>query len=146
KHEDFPINGRGLNVPVLIRDGELLKWVGANSYRTSHYPYSEEAMLLADRLGFLIIDEIPAVSLNFTDSDDVIAKRLAQCEQQMQKVGARNKNHPGVIMGPAATEPMAGVPLSGTSPATAVTAGTRFFTRMYERTRELDATRPVTVI
>ena len=42
-----------------------MRWTGANSYRTSHYPYSEEEMQLADREGFLIIDEIPAVSLQF---------------------------------------------------------------------------------
>ena len=66
-HEDFPIHGRGLNLPVWVRDYELLKWVGANSYRTSHYPYAEEAMQLADRLGFLVINEIPAVGLNFED-------------------------------------------------------------------------------
>jgi beta-glucuronidase len=46
KHEDFPLHGRGLNLPMWVRDYELLKWVGANSYRTSHYPYAEEAMLL----------------------------------------------------------------------------------------------------
>ena len=38
------------DLPFLVRDYELLKWVGANSYRTSHYPYAEEAMALADRL------------------------------------------------------------------------------------------------
>jgi beta-glucuronidase len=38
KHEDFPLHGRGLNLPMWIRDYELLQWVGANSYRTSHYP------------------------------------------------------------------------------------------------------------
>jgi beta-glucuronidase len=38
KHEDFPLSGRALNMPTWIRDYELLKWVGANSYRTSHSP------------------------------------------------------------------------------------------------------------
>jgi len=146
KHEDFPINGRGLNLPLLIRDGELLKWVGANSYRTSHYPYSEEAMLLADRLGFLVIDEIPAVSLNFGDSEDLIAQRLTQCVQQMEELVARDRNHPSVIMWSVANEPMAGTPLTGVAPAAAVSAGTRFFSRMYERTRALDPSRPVTLV
>ena len=48
KHEDFPVHGRGLDVPLIIKDNSLLKWMGANSYRTSHYPYSEEAMRVAD--------------------------------------------------------------------------------------------------
>ena len=45
------------------RDFELMKWIGANSFRTSHYPYSEEIYQMADREGFLIIDEVPAVGL-----------------------------------------------------------------------------------
>ena len=116
KHEDFPINGRGLNVPLLVRDHELLRWVGANSYRTSHYPYSEEAMDLADRLGVLIIDEIPAVSLNFTDDEELVAKRKAQCTQQLRELVARDKNHPSVILWCVANEPMAGSPSSAAAP------------------------------
>ena len=146
KHEDFPINGRGLNVPLLIRDGELLKWVGANSYRTSHYPYSEEAMQLADRLGLLVIDEIPAVSLNFNDSEDLVAQRLTQCVQQIEELVARDRNHPSVIMWCVANEPMAGTPLRGAAPAAAVDAGMHFFTRLLERTRALDPSRPVTLV
>jgi beta-glucuronidase len=146
KHEDFPINGRGLNLPLVIKDGELLKWVGANSYRTSHYPYSEEAMQLADRLGLLIIDEIPAVSLSFTDAEDLIAKRLTQCLQQIEDVITRDRNHPSVIMWSVANEPMAGTPLAGGSPPAAVSAGTRFFAHMYEQTRALDPSRPVTLV
>jgi len=146
KHEDFPINGRGLNLPLLIRDGELLKWVGANSYRTSHYPYSEEAMLLADRLGLLVIDEIPAVSLNFNDSEDLVAQRFTQCVQQIEELVARDRNHPSVIMWCVANEPMAGTPLRGAAPAAAVDAGVQFCTRLYERTRALDSSRPVTLV
>jgi beta-glucuronidase len=146
KHEDFPINGRGLNLPLLVRDGELLKWVGANSYRTSHYPYSEEAMQLADRLGLLVIDEIPAVSLNFNDSEDLVAQRLTQCVQQIEELVARDRNHPSVILWCVANEPMAGTPLRGSAPAAAVDAGVRFFTRLLERTRALDSSRPVTLV
>ena len=38
---------------------------GANSFRTTHYPYSEHMLDLADELGFLVIDETPAVGLFF---------------------------------------------------------------------------------
>ncbi|WP_218575416.1 glycoside hydrolase family 2 TIM barrel-domain containing protein [Limnoglobus roseus] len=30
KHEDFPLSGRGQNLPMWVRDHELLKWVGAS--------------------------------------------------------------------------------------------------------------------
>lgn len=32
-----------------------MKWMGANSYRTSHYPYAEEIMDFADNNGIVII-------------------------------------------------------------------------------------------
>jgi beta-glucuronidase len=51
KYEDFLINGRGLNLPLVIRDFELGRRVGANAYRAAHYPHSEEERSLADRLG-----------------------------------------------------------------------------------------------
>jgi beta-glucuronidase len=65
KHIDFPITGRGFVPAVIIKDYSLMKWIGANSFRTSHYPYSEQMMDLADQLGFLVIDETPAVGLTF---------------------------------------------------------------------------------
>ena len=37
---------------------------GANSFRTSHYPYAEEVLEYADRRGIVVIDETPAVGLN----------------------------------------------------------------------------------
>lgn len=61
RHEDSIINGRGENPAVIKRDYELMKWVNANSFRTSHYPYSEENLRMADREGFLVIDECAAV-------------------------------------------------------------------------------------
>ena len=57
------IRGKGLDNAVLVKDHNLIKWTGANSYRTSHYPYSEELMDLADKLGIVIIDEAPAVAI-----------------------------------------------------------------------------------
>lgn len=146
KHEDFPLSGRALNLPMWIRDYELLKWVGANSYRASHYPYAEEAMQLADRLGFLVINEIPAVGLNFEDPDELTAQRLAQCQQQLRELIARDKNHPSTIMWNVANEPMGGVPMGGQSVPTAVEAGTRFFRQMYAEAHRLDPTRPVTLV
>lgn len=97
-HEDFAVHGRGLNLPVWVRNFELLKWAGANSFRTSHYPYAEEAMALADRLGVLVINEIPAVGLNFEDPEEATVARLAQCRRQIRELVARDKNHPSTIM------------------------------------------------
>ena len=153
RHEDFPISGRGLNVPLIVKDYSLLKWIGANSYRTSHYPYAEEQMMLADREGILVIDEIPAVSLQFEDGDENIQTRLAMCKQQMEELIARDKNHASVIMWSVANEPMPpdmmrrfmGGGDDGEDDAKTA-AGTAFFKELFDLTRALDPSRLVTLV
>ena len=66
-------------------------------------------MQLADREGFLIIDEIPAVSLQF-ENDENMAERLRMCLQQIDELIARDKNHPSVVMWCVANEPMPSEP------------------------------------
>jgi beta-galactosidase/beta-glucuronidase len=143
RHEDFPISGRGLNLPVTVRDAELLKWVGANSFRTSHYPYSPECMELADRYGFLVIDEIPAVGMTFSDGEANIQKRLDQCLRDIDDLVARDKNHPSVIAWSVANEPGLGSIAPGHSRSDAVAAGAAFFTELLGHARQLDS-RPAT--
>lgn len=63
------IRGKGLDLALLTRDFNLLKWVGANAYRTSHYPYSEESMQFADEHGIMVIDECPSVD---TEYDSIV--------------------------------------------------------------------------
>lgn len=132
RHEDFPIVGRGMLSAVTIKDYELMRWIGANSFRTSHYPYSEQMLDLADRLGFLVIDETPAVGLFF--AEDGLAKRFALCQQYVREMIARDKNHPSVIAWSLANEPHA-------HDATAVS----FFRTLYDLAKSLDPTRPVTL-
>jgi beta-glucuronidase len=150
RHEDFPINGRGLNLPVAVRDIQLLKWIGGNSFRTSHYPYAEETMQLADREGMLVIDEIPAVKLYFGDSEANIEARLAQCRQDIAELIARDKNHPSVMMWSLANEPTsnrfvnsggADLPLNDDYKA----RGRIFFENLFATARSLDNTRPFTI-
>ena len=148
RHEDFFASGRGLNLPLLVKDYGLMRWTGANSYRTSHYPYSEEEMMLADREGFLVIDETPAVSLQF-DSDENVAERLRMCLQQTEELIARDKNHPSVVMWSVANEPM--LPnfmarLSGEDKSPPDPKTTEFFATLIGRARQLDATRPLTLV
>jgi beta-glucuronidase len=149
RHEDFIASGKGLNLPLMVKDYGLMRWTGANAYRTSHYPYSEEEMQLADREGFLIIDEIPAVSLQFGDEEN-IPVRLRMCLQQIDELIARDKNHPAVVMWCVANEPMPtgfGVGSIGekfVSPSEAI--GKTFLETELARARELDPTRLVTIV
>jgi beta-glucuronidase len=133
RHEDFPVTGRGLVPAVIVKDYALMEWIGANSFRTSHYPYSEQMMDLADRLGFLVIDETPAVGLFFREEG--LGRRLQLCRQYSQELIARDKNHPCVIMWSLANEPH-----SRRSAAKA------FFRDLYDLAKSLDPSRPATVV
>jgi beta-glucuronidase len=149
RHEDFIASGRGLNLPLLVKDYQLMRWTGANSYRTSHYPYSEEEMRLADRAGFLIIDEIPAVSLQF-ENDENADERLRMCLQQLDELIARDKNHPCVVLWSVANEPLPSslnlASIGGTGEDPTVARGRAFLETLVSHARELDATRPVTLV
>ena len=132
KHEDFPILGRGFTPAVIIKDYSLMEWIGANSFRTSHYPYSEKMMDLADRLGILVIDEIPAVGLTF--HKEIIDKHLELCQQYIEELIARDKNHPSVIMWSVANEPQKN------------REAKEFFRKLYEKAKKLDPYRIITYV
>ena len=64
KHEDSAVRGKGHDNAFMVHDFALMEWLGANSFRTSHYPYAEEVLDYADRHGVVVIDETAAVGLN----------------------------------------------------------------------------------
>ncbi len=133
RHEDFPVVGRGYLPALIVKDYALMRWMGANSFRTTHYPYSEQMLDLADQLGFLVIDETPAVGLCFRE--DGLEKRRELCRQYVQEMIARDKNHPSVIMWSLANEPHSTEPHARP-----------FFEVLYQQAKSLDATRPVTLV
>ena len=61
-HEDANIRGKGLDLARITKDFNLIKWTGANSFRTSHYPYAEEIMDFADR--FIILYTLYTVNIS----------------------------------------------------------------------------------
>ncbi|WP_163539699.1 beta-glucuronidase [Gracilibacillus sp. YIM 98692] len=147
KHEDTPIHGRGFNEASHVMDFNLIKWIGANSFRTAHYPYSEEIMRLADREGIVVIDETPAVGvhLNFMAtlmSDGKNRKTFEEIQtfehhqDVIRELIARDKNHPSVVMWSVANEP-----------AAHEDGAYEYFKPLVELTKELDPqTRPVTIV
>ena len=119
KHEDTFPNGRGENLPMYVKDISLMKWQGVNSFRCSHYPYSEEMMRLADEEGLVVIDETPAVGLNlaFGGGANFDGKKKGTFDREyglqtfphhqevIRDLIARDKNHACVVMWNIANEP-----------------------------------------
>ena len=132
-HEDFFVIGKGNNQAVTLRNFECMKWIHANSFRTSHYPYSEDMMDLADEYGFMVIDEVPAVGMNrfngsscFQEGKMVTEKTKALHKELVKQLIARDKNHPCVVM------------LSvGNEPNTDEDASRDYFTDIFDYTRKI---------
>lgn len=146
KHEDTTIHGRGFNEAANVLDFNLMKWSGANSFRTAHYPYSEEVMRLADREGFVVIDEVAAVGMhlnmlvvhrggvlkNTWDELDTFEHH----QDVIRELIERDKNHPCVVMWNIANEP-----------ASEEKGAYEYFKPLIDLTRELDPQkRPVTIV
>ena len=146
KHEDAPVIGKRHDDAWMVHDFALMKWIGANSFRTSHYPYAEAVLDYADRHGIVVIDETAAVGLNAslggvlggvsfeTFSEETIGDETREIHAQaIRELIARDKNHPCVVMWSIANEPES---WSDESRA--------YFEPLVAETRRADPTRPVT--
>lgn len=148
-HEDHVVKGKGHDNAFLVNDFELLKWVGANSFRTSHYPYAEEVMDYADKHGILVIDETAAVGMNMGLSSGIFGSKpkatfseeninsasQAALASQIRELIARDKNHPSVIAWSITNEP-----------ASQEEGADNYFEPLFKLAKELDPTRPVTYV
>jgi beta-glucuronidase len=147
KHEDTAIRGKGHDNAFLVHDFQLLEWIGANSFRTSHYPYAEDVLDYADRHGMVIIDETAAVGLNMLIDAGIAQNKpkrtfgpemlgdasQAALAQHVRELIARDKNHPSVVMWSLINEP-----------ASNEEGSREFFEPIVNLARELDPTRPLT--
>lgn len=150
RHEDTFPNGRGMNLPMNTKDMSLMKWQGANSFRTSHYPYSEEMMRLCDEEGFVIIDETTAVGVNlkFGGGANFNGQPVGTFDKEhgvqtqehhkdvIRDLISRDKNHACVVMWSIANEP-----------DSAGEGAYDYFAPLYALARELDPQkRPCTLV
>jgi beta-glucuronidase len=146
KHEDAPVRGKGHDNALMVHDFALMEWLGANSFRASHYPYAQEVLEYADRHGIVVIDETPAVGINSglaagvfgaephpTFSDDTINATTQEAHRRaIGEMIARDKNHPCVVLWSIANEPESVTP-----------EARAYFTPLAAEARRLDPTRPI---
>jgi beta-glucuronidase len=151
RHEDAPLSGRGENLPAAVRDAAAMRWCGANSYRTAHYPHGEASLDIADREGLAVISETPAVYLCFHDSPEAEAARLAACLRLTAELVARDKNRACVLLWSLANEPEAnshlathGIAVPPKDDDSWKARGLAFFTTLFAHARTLDGSRPLT--
>ncbi|KAK6967780.1 beta-glucuronidase [Biomphalaria glabrata] len=134
KHEDSDFRGKGLDYTLIAKDFNMLRWMGVNCIRTSHYPYAEEILELADRQGVAVIDESPGVGIK--NDNNMGNESIAHHLEVMSEMIRRDKNKPSVIMWSVANEPDSSRHLA-----------LNYFKTVIQYTRDNDpAHRPVTFV
>lgn len=131
-HEDSEIRGKGFDYPLILKNFNLIKWLGGNSFRTSHYPYAEEIMDMADERGIVVIDECPGIGIR---SPNFGPRSLAHHLTVMNELLRRDKNRPSVVMWSVANEPSSNLPVAES-----------YFKTVIDYTKKHDPTRPVTFV
>jgi beta-galactosidase len=97
-HHDLGALGTALNVRALERQLELLREMGCNAIRTSHNPPAPELLELADRMGFLVMDEAFDSWIAERKRNDYHLLFPTWHEQDLRALIRRDRNHPSIIL------------------------------------------------
>ncbi|MBP3360033.1 MAG: DUF4982 domain-containing protein [Clostridia bacterium] len=121
-HQDFGLTGKAVPDNIHRHKISLIKEMGANGYRCSHYPHPQAVMDELDRQGFIVMDE----TRWFNSSDE--------CIEQLEMLVKRDRNHPSVMFWSLGNE----------EPVHMTEQGAKIYERMAAAVRRLDSTRPIT--
>lgn len=93
RHQDQKPIGPAMSDEMHRRDFMLMKEMGTNFIRISHYPQDDALIEMCDRLGMLVWEEIPIV--------DVVTESEAyanNCEYNLREMIRQHYNHTSVIL------------------------------------------------
>ncbi len=96
RHEDHPQFGCSLPLAAMQQDMLLMRDMGANSVRTSHYPNDEIFLDLCDETGMLVWEENHARGLSEEAMRDPNFEK--QCEDCIQEMIGAHYNHPSIYI------------------------------------------------
>ncbi|HVS72521.1 MAG TPA: glycoside hydrolase family 2 TIM barrel-domain containing protein [Phycisphaerae bacterium] len=97
-HHDLGALGSAVNARALERQLQELKEMGCNAIRTSHNPPAPELLDLADRLGFMVMDETFDCWEKGKNPGDYHLFYPDWHEKDTRALVRRDRNHPSVIM------------------------------------------------
>ncbi|KAI0402414.1 glycoside hydrolase family 2 protein [Xylaria palmicola] len=96
-HHDLGSLGTAFNTRAAERQLQILAEMGTNGLRTSHNPPAPEFLEIADRLGFLVYDEIFDCWNNQKTKNDFHLIFADWHEPDLRSFIRRDRNHPSVI-------------------------------------------------
>jgi len=92
RHESMPGFGNALGEILHRKDAELIREMGLNFVRLSHYPQSPAFLRACDELGIMVYAEIASWKSVRT------GKWLMNAKRQLGDMIRRDRNHPSVIL------------------------------------------------
>ncbi len=97
-HHDLGSLGAAVNTRAIEKRLQLLKQMGVNAIRTSHNPPAPELLDLADRLGFLVMDEAFDMWYGSKTANDYSRFFRQWGTTDITDMVARDLNHPSIII------------------------------------------------
>lgn len=97
-HHDLGALGAAVNRRALQRQLEIMKEMGVNAIRTSHNPPAPELLELADRIGFLVMDEAFDAWRRSKKKNDYHLLFDDWHEKDLRALVRRDRNHPSVVL------------------------------------------------
>jgi beta-galactosidase len=136
-HHDLGALGAAVNDRAIERQLQIMKEMGVNAIRTSHNPPAPELLDLADRMGFIVMDEAFDMWRKQKTDYDYHLDFDAWHERDLSDMVRRDRNHPSVFIWSIGNEVMEqwGNDDTTAAPIARELAGI---------VRRLDPTRPVT--
>lgn len=93
RHQDMKPMGIALSDEQHRRDMRMIKDMGANFIRISHYPQDDAVLEMCDRLGLIAWEEIPVI--DYVPEGDAFADN---CETMLRDMIRSHYNHPSIVM------------------------------------------------
>jgi beta-galactosidase len=97
-HHDLGALGAAVNTRALERQLEMLKAMGVNGIRTSHNPPAPELLELADRMGFIVMDEAFDMWKKEKTKFDYHLDWDEWHKRDLEDMVMRDRNHPSVFI------------------------------------------------
>jgi beta-glucuronidase len=131
RHEDHGVVGASFPLSLMAVDLDLMKDMGCNSVRTSHYPNDELFLDLCDERGFYVWEENHARGLSLEQMRN--PNFVQQCEDVNREMVEQHFNHPSIIIWAILNEC-----------ASWSEEGRVHYKRQLEQIRGMDGSRPLT--
>ena len=97
-HHDLGALGAAVNRRAVERQLEILKEMGVNAIRTSHNPPAPQLLDLADKMGFLVMDEAFDAWRRGKKKNDYHLLFDDWHEKDLRAFVRRDRNHPSVML------------------------------------------------